>query len=101
MARVTAQSVQDVTEVTVAPYRPKAKESSERKANGAQETVSADKAPKRSTLGRTVRVDVDLLDFLMNMVGELVIDRTRLTQLASRLLVEDVYKRQTIVNTIE
>lgn len=88
LARVTAQSVQDVTEVTVAPYRPEAKRSSERKTNGAQETVSADKAPKRSSLGRTVRVDVDLLDFLMNMVGELVIDRTRLTQLASRLLVD-------------
>ena len=70
------------------PYRPEAKRSSERKTNGAQEIVSADKAPKRSSLGRTVRVDVDLLDFLMNMVGELVIDRTRLTQLASRLLVD-------------
>lgn len=88
LARATAQSVQDVTEVTVSPYRPEAKRSSERKTNGAQETVSADKAPKRSSLGRTVRVDVDLLDFLMNMVGELVIDRTRLTQLASRLLVD-------------
>ncbi len=30
---------------------------------------------------RTVRVDVDLLDSLMNLVGELVIDRTRLFQI--------------------
>ncbi len=35
--------------------------------------------------GRTVRVDVELLDSLMDMVGELVIDRTRLTQIAARL----------------
>lgn len=35
--------------------------------------------------GRTVRVDVELLDDLMNLVGELVIDRTRLFQIASTL----------------
>lgn len=33
-------------------------------------------------LGQTIRVDVRLLDTLMNLVGELVIDRTRLVQLA-------------------
>jgi len=42
--------------------------------------------PRRSELGRTVRVDVGLLDFLMNMVGELVIDRTRLSQIATQLM---------------
>lgn len=41
---------------------------------------------KRSDLGKTVRVDVGLLDFLMNMVGELVIDRTRLSQIAAELM---------------
>ncbi len=40
---------------------------------------------RKTNLGRTVRVDVGLLDFLLNTVGELVIDRTRLTQMASRL----------------
>lgn len=34
---------------------------------------------------RTVRVDVDLLDNLMNLVGELVIDRTRLSQVLTHL----------------
>jgi len=34
---------------------------------------------------RTVRVDVDLLDSLMNLVGELVIDRTRLFQIYANL----------------
>jgi len=34
---------------------------------------------------RTVRVDVDLLDSLMNLVGELVIDRTRLFQILGNL----------------
>lgn len=37
----------------------------------------------QTDLAKTVRVDVRLLDTLMNLVGELVIDRTRLVQLAS------------------
>ncbi|MGE5561196.1 MAG: chemotaxis protein CheA, partial [Chloroflexota bacterium] len=38
-------------------------------------------APARTTTSHTVRVDVGLLDNLMNLVGELVIDRTRLAQI--------------------
>lgn len=38
-------------------------------------------APALKKANRTVRVDVDLLDSLMNLVGELVIDRTRLFQI--------------------
>lgn len=34
---------------------------------------------------RTVRVDVEVLDSLMNLVGELVIDRGRLTQIAGTM----------------
>jgi len=37
---------------------------------------------------RTVRVDVEVLDNLMNTVGELVIERTRLQQVLSRLEAE-------------
>ncbi|HPP60593.1 MAG TPA: chemotaxis protein CheA [Bacillota bacterium] len=80
MARQIAGSVGDVIEVSVTPYKP----------TNAPEVgrESPDATVKTSSLGRTVRVDVELLDFLMNMIGELVIDRTRLTQLASRLLVD-------------
>ncbi len=49
------------------------------KAGSAVKNVSAKKA------NRTVRVDVDLLDSLMNLVGELVIDRTRLFQILGNL----------------
>lgn len=45
------------------------------KANGAKG------GGRRPVSGRTVRVDVDVLDNLMNLVGELVIDRTRLSQI--------------------
>ena len=40
---------------------------------------------RTTNLGRTVRVNVALLDLLLNLVGELVIDRTRLSQLGLRL----------------
>lgn len=52
--------------------------SSSRPADG-----SAGRGTPSSTLGNTIRVDVALLDNLMNLVGELVIDRTRLAQLAT------------------
>ena len=44
---------------------------------------------RKTDLGTTVRVDVSLLDFLMDTVGELVIQRTRLTQIASKLQATD------------
>lgn len=40
---------------------------------------------ERLSVGRTVRVDVEVLDNLMNLVGELVIDRTRLAQITTIL----------------
>lgn len=55
------------------------------------EKPSAAKSPAKSSAkpanlksGRTVRVDVELLDNLMNLVGELVIDRTRLFQILTK-----------------
>jgi two-component system chemotaxis sensor kinase CheA len=41
--------------------------------------------PRKSEAGQTVRVDVARLDNLMNLVGELVIDRTRIAQIGSDL----------------
>lgn len=54
--------------------------------------VSAQKGPAKaegskgaSVQQQTVRVDVSRLDTLMNLIGELVIDRTRIAQLCSRI----------------
>ena len=41
--------------------------------------------PKKSDSNQTVRVDVSRLDNLMNLVGELVIDRTRIAQIGNDL----------------
>ncbi len=48
---------------------------------GATRRVTA----KAASASKTVRIDIERLDALMNLVGELVIDTTRLTQLSSRL----------------
>ena len=41
--------------------------------------------PKTPALAKTVRVDVDRLDVLLNLTGELVVNRARLTQLAENV----------------
>jgi two-component system, chemotaxis family, sensor kinase CheA len=46
------------------------------------ETVAAPAASPSAVAGASVRVDVGLLDKLMNLVGELVLTRNQLTQLA-------------------
>ncbi|MGE5676023.1 MAG: chemotaxis protein CheW [Mycobacterium leprae] len=55
-----------------------------------QAVATADKSDAKSAAtaknaARTVRVDVEVLDNLMSLVGELVIDRTRLLQVQTRL----------------
>jgi two-component system chemotaxis sensor kinase CheA len=41
--------------------------------------------PKRTAKNQTIRVDIDRLDLLLNLVGELVINRTRISDIASTL----------------
>lgn len=51
-------------------------------------------AASAASLGQTIRVDVTILDSLMNLVGELVIDRTRLAQLSSVELTANQLKEE-------
>lgn len=52
-----------------------------------ENTVAAQSSQptKKVETGQTVRVDVSRLDTLMNLVGELVIDRTRIAQIGAEL----------------
>lgn len=54
-------------------------------ADAAGEKAGAAAKNSKNNTARTVRVDVDVLDNLMNLVGELVIERTRLNQVLTRL----------------
>jgi two-component system chemotaxis sensor kinase CheA len=49
--------------------------------------------PKGQT-SQTIRVDVSLLDTLMNLVGELVIDRTRLSQIGATIAAKSQNQEQ-------
>ncbi len=67
--RPSIESVADVRSVTVEPWRRP----------GAMTVAEGAGAPQ------TVRIDVDRLDALADLVGELVIDRNRIRQIASTL----------------
>lgn len=43
------------------------------------------KAEKRASAHQTIRVDIERLDLLLNLVGELVINRTRISDIAATL----------------
>jgi two-component system chemotaxis sensor kinase CheA len=78
-ASVTAQAEQSP------PVRP---ESPAPSAAGPEETQTGqhpqDDSRSRNTAAETIRVDVHLLDRLMNLVGELVLTRNQITQFSAR-----------------
>ncbi|MGE3857356.1 MAG: chemotaxis protein CheW [Dehalococcoidia bacterium] len=94
----TIEGVEDVQTVTAEPWvagaeAPAAADApgtnvveidQARKSKAAQESL-ASAAQKVEGLQTTVRIDVEQLDAMMNMVGELVIDRTRVSQLSKLL----------------
>lgn len=47
--------------------------------------TSQSNAPKKTTVSKTIRVDIERLDVLMNLFSELVIDRGRLEQLSREI----------------
>lgn len=61
--------------------------------NAARSQSAAANAP--ATVSRTIRVDIDRLDTLMNLFSELLIDRVRLEQLSSEI------KRNELTETVE
>ena len=51
---------------------------------------SASPAPNKAVQNRTIRVDIERLDVLMNLLSEMLIDRVRLEQLAGELKQHDL-----------
>jgi len=62
---------------------------------GAKAGAAAGQTRGQAALGRTIRVDLDRLDDLMNLFSELLIDRVRLEQLASEI------RRSDLTETVE
>lgn len=85
------------------PVSEAVKENKEKEAPAKQikeETAPVEKAPSIISVAPTksVRIDVERLDALMDLLGELVIDRTRLSQLGMDL--ENKYEGDTTVVSI-
>ncbi len=93
----TIKSISEIEDVTISPVRLSSEEES--KAFGAGKPAQAtsktrQKQPRQSKkapamqpgqVSQTVRVDVKRLENLMNLVGELVIDRTRLADVGDSI----------------
>ena len=85
-------ALEDIARVDVKPYAPPAA--------GADAPTAGSAAPRRTGAGQTqtVRIDVERLDELMNRIGELVIDRTRIVQIGKAL--ESRYKGDDMVEAL-
>jgi two-component system chemotaxis sensor kinase CheA len=67
-------------------------------AETASEEKSGQSVKKPTQVAETVRVDVKLLDNLMNLVGEMVIDRNRIRQISRKL--ESKYENDEVVDSL-
>ncbi len=83
-----------LAEAEVLSERPPASAAPQHQAAPAETPVAAAQAPakpqkaaeaKRSSVHQTIRVDIERLDALLNLVGELVINRTRISDIANTL----------------
>ncbi|WP_027415009.1 chemotaxis protein CheA [Aneurinibacillus terranovensis] len=81
-------SIMDIADAEIALFTPKEESQSETAAAASvmpkrTEKQTAIEEGKRKT--QTIRVDVERLELLMNLVGELVIDQTRISQVGNVL----------------
>ncbi|HLI48241.1 MAG TPA: chemotaxis protein CheA [Chthonomonas sp.] len=95
--RAEVERISEVTEVRIVPWMPPTSANPQTAAeqtpfNEEVQTASREEPPKESgprtaasPQPQTVRVDVNRLDNLMNLIGELVIDRTRIAQLCAQI----------------
>jgi len=81
------ESVAEIEKVEVTVHEPVEAPEEEKREEEKVERALPPEGKKRITGGlkKTVRVDVERLDALMNLVGELVIDRARLEDIIQRL----------------
>lgn len=75
------------------PQTEAAKEEAGKQVGAARTQAAASSAP--AAVSRTIRVDIDRLDALMNLFSELLIDRVRLEQLSSEI------RRNDLTETVE
>jgi len=85
--KARVDSVPDLENTTAVPYQPEAaaKTPAPDAAKTSPDAVSRTAASKPTVMSPTVRIDIKLLDRLMDLIGEMVIDRNRIGQLSRTL----------------
>lgn len=84
--RTAAEAVDDVESVEIVAYLYLDPAEDDARPSVEQTTSNTSSASQQQAKkSQTVRIDVERLDHLMNMVGELIIDRTRMVQIGSAL----------------
>ncbi|MGQ9497841.1 MAG: chemotaxis protein CheW [Desulfotomaculales bacterium] len=78
-------TIAEVTDAQVTPLRPEEPANKAAAEQAPQEQRAAQTGTQGARTVKTVRVDVEKMDNLMNLVGELVIERTRLDRFAALL----------------
>ena len=76
--RAAIEVVEDVRGLDIAPYVVKEEDDATQLAGRSGQVRAKDRS-------QTLRIDVERLDHLMNLIGELVIDRNRMTQITKVL----------------
>ncbi len=82
---VAAEPAKVAPEPSKAPAAKSPPAASPAAAAGAAAGASPNAEQKRSSIHQTIRVDIERLDSLLNLVGELVINRTRISDIANTL----------------
>lgn len=103
-ADVVASVVKSTSEIAAVEVHPVTLEAEAEESKGGPQVPAAPRPgaarPAEDTrAGQTVRVDVHRLDNLMNLVGELVIDRTRLAEVEATL--RNRFGADVLVETLE
>ncbi len=90
-------NVTDVARVVVRPFEPEEELEKKREEERRREEVSEEEGKrvrkeerKRKKITQTVRVDIEKLDTLMNLMGELVIARSRIVETLKKYSIKEV-----------
>jgi two-component system chemotaxis sensor kinase CheA len=79
---VTGEADETLKKAEAAETAPAAKPAEQKKP---AETAAKKEQPKKMAAEETIRINADQLDMVMDLVGELVLDRNRIVKLASKL----------------
>ncbi len=98
ISEIERVTIQDILHAEVRHEPVEKVETEEKKKE--KETVKTESVKERRRLTQTVRVDIDKLDNLMNLMGELVISRSRIADILRKYSIKEVDESLSQLNRI-